>query len=157
MPVAGILFWSAALAASFLLKPQPLAYFVGFGSGAVFPLGMLIDKLRGRKPVAQSDNPVLQLFLQCLAAVAMLWPLVILAGSVSPGLVVLGGAILMGIVWIPYGWAADDRAGLRHAVARCILCYVAYLFVPIDYRLSAVCAVPLLCYGYSLVAMKKPE
>ena len=157
MPIAGILFWLAALVASRFLPAQPLAFFVGFGSGAVFPLGMIIDRMRGHKPVAASDNPVTHMFLQCLAAVAMLWPLVILAGIVAPGLVVLGGAILMGIVWIPYGWAAADPAGLRHAIARTILCYGAYLFVPIEWKLSAVCMVPLLCYGYSLVAMKKPQ
>lgn len=157
MPIAGVIFWIAALVASRILAPQPLAYFVGFGSGAVFPLGMIIDRIRGRKPVGASENPVTQLFLQCLAAVALLWPLVIMAGSVSPGLVVLGGAILMGIVWIPYGWCADDPAGFRHAVARSILCYLAYIFVPIEWRLSAVCTIPLFCYGYSLVAMKKPQ
>ena len=29
----------------------------------------------------------------------------------------------MGIIWIPYGWAADDRIGMEHAIGRGILCY----------------------------------
>ena len=49
------------------------------------------------------DNPLLGMFLQNLVMVALLWPFVILAAVVghSPNLVVLGGAILMAIVWIP--------------------------------------------------------
>ena len=48
MPIAGMLFWAVAAAASRVLTPEQLAYFVGFGSGTVFPLGLLIDRLRGR-------------------------------------------------------------------------------------------------------------
>jgi hypothetical protein len=156
MPIAGILFWVAALIASRLLAPQQLAYFVGFGSGTVFPLGLLIDRLRGRKSVADPKSPITTMFLQSLATILMLWPLVIFTGSVSPSLVVLGGAILMGLVWIPYGWAADDPVGLRHAVARTVGCYAAFLVVPAPWRLTAICGIVLVCYGYSLVFMRRP-
>jgi hypothetical protein len=156
MPVAGILFWTAAAIASRILTPVHLAYFVGFGSGTVFPLGLLIDRLRGRPALqGKSSNPVMTMFLQCLVIVAMLWPLVIIAGTRDPGLVVLGGAILMGLVWVPYGWAADDPVGMRHAVARTILCYAAFLFLPPAWRPTAICVVVLLCYTYSLVTMRK--
>jgi len=156
MPIAGILFWVAALVASRFLIPSQLALFVGFGSGTVFPLGLAIDQLRGRKTVADPKSPITIMFLQSLALVLMMWPLVILSGSVAPGLVVLGGAILMGLVWIPYGWAADDPVGMRHAVARTIGCYGAYVLVPMPWKLTAVCAVPLVCYGFSLVLLKQP-
>jgi hypothetical protein len=156
MPIAGILFWIAALVASRFLTDQQLAYFVGFGSGTLFPLGLLIDRLRGRKKMADPESPITIMFLQSLGGIVLLWPLVILAGTAAPGLVVLGGAILMGLVWIPYGWAADDPAGLRHAVARSIGCYAAYIFFPLQWRLTAVCVVPLICYGYSLITLKRP-
>ena len=156
MPIAGILFWAAAAGASRVLAPQQLAYFVGFGSGAVFPLGLVIDRLRGR-PMLQgkSTNPVVKMFLQCLTIVALLWPLVIIAGADRPGLIVLGGAILMGLVWVPYGWAADDPVGMRHAIARTILCYAAYLFVPVSFRSTVICGIVLLCYAYSFVTMRR--
>jgi hypothetical protein len=156
MPIAGMLFWTAAAIASRVLSPEQLAYFVGFGSGTVFPLGLLVDRLRGR-PMLQgkSSNPVVKMFLQCLAIVAMLWPLVILGGIGQPSLIVLGGAILMGLVWVPYGWAADDPVGMRHAVARTILCYAAFIFLPPAYRTTAICIVVLLCYAYSFAAMRK--
>jgi hypothetical protein len=156
MPIAGMLFWTAAAIASRLLTPIQLAYFVGFGSGCLFPLGLLIDRLRGRPmPPGKSSNPVLGMFLQCLAIVVMLWPLVIIAGTGRPGLIVLGGAILMGLVWVPYGWAADDPVGMRHAVARTSLCYVAYLFAPPAWRSTAICILVLACYSYSFATMRK--
>src|SRR3954447_2751910 len=157
MPIAGMLFWTAAAIASRILTPEQLAYFVGFGSGTVFPLGLLIDRLRRRPPLqGKSSNPVVAMFLQCLAIVAMLWPLVIIAGIGHPDLIVLGGAVLMGLVWVPYGWAADDPVGMRHAVARVVLCYAAYLFLPPGLRTTAICVVVLLCYAFSFVTMRKP-
>ena len=63
---------------------QQVAYLVGFGSGAIFPLALLIDRLRGRKPVATTnENPLLGMFLQSLVVVALLWPFVIIAAVVS--------------------------------------------------------------------------
>ena len=85
----------------------------------------------------------------------MLWPLVIIAAVGHPGLVVLGGAILMGIVWVPYGWAADDPVGMRHAVARTLLCYAAYIFLPPSIRSTGICLIVLACYAYSFVTMRK--
>lgn len=156
MPIAGILFWACALVASRFLAPSQLAMFVGFGSGTLFPLGLLIDRLRGRTKLADPKSPMTIMFFQSLGAILLMWPLVILAGSVAPGLVVLGGVILMGLVWIPYGWAADDPVGLRHAVARSVGCYIAYIASPLPWKLTIVCVVPLLCYVYSFAFMKKP-
>jgi hypothetical protein len=158
MPLAGILFWMVVAVAGRLLPSQQVAYLVGFGSGAIFPLALLIDKLRGRPPVtAAGDNPLVRMFMQNLVVVALLWPFVILAAVVAknPQLIVLGGAILMGIVWIPYGWAADDPVGMQHAVARCLLSYAAFIFTPPEYRTTTIAVAVLLCYGYSLLRMRR--
>jgi hypothetical protein len=69
---------------------------------------------------------------------------------------VLGGAILMGIIWIPYGWAADDPVGLQHAIGRCLLSYVAFVYVPSPYKATGISCVVLLAYLYSLLRMKRP-
>ena len=160
MPIAGILFWSVVAVAAQYLSPQQLAYLVGFGSGTIFPLGMLIDALRGRKMKrASSENPVTQMFLGSLGLVVMVWPLVLIAAYLShdANLVVLGGAILMGIIWIPYGWAADDPVGLRHAIARSVLSYACFLFAPAHLKASAISVAVLSCYAYSLLRMRRPE
>ena len=159
MPIAGMIFWAVVAAAGVLLPSRTVAFVVGFGSGAIFPLAILIDKLRGRTLIrSDRSNPITGMFLRSLATVGLLWPFVIVAAVVArdPRLIVLGGAILMGIVWIPYGWAADDPAGLRHAIARCVLSYAAFLFVPGRYTSSAIACVVLLCYAYSLLRMRRP-
>ena len=101
MPLAGIVFWTVVAIAGRMLPSAQVAYGVGFGSGAIFPLAVLIDKVSGRQTVqAGNDNPLLGMFIQNLALVALLWPFVIIAAVVAgnPLLVVLGGAILMGII-----------------------------------------------------------
>jgi Family of unknown function (DUF7010) len=157
MPLAGILFWTLIAISGRVLPDAQVAYVVGFGSGAIFPLALLIDRVRGRQTaMSGSDNPLLGMFLRNLAVVVLLWPFVIIAASVaaSPQLVVLGGAILMGIVWIPYGWADDDPVGLQHAVARCLLSYAAFLFAPPAYRTTAIAIGVVVCYLYSLLRMR---
>jgi hypothetical protein len=160
MPIAGILFWAVVAVAALYLTPQHLAYMVGFGSGMIFPLGILIDLLRGRKMKrASSDNPVTQLFLQSLGLAVLVWPLVIIAANLAhdANLIVLGAAILMGIIWIPYGWAAGDPVGLEHAIGRSILSYACFLFAPAPYKASAISVAVLLSYFYSLIRMQAPR
>jgi len=65
-------------------------------------------------------------------------------------------AILAGVIWIPYGWAAGDPVGLRHAIVRAIGCYVAFALAPPELRAAAICAVVVAAYGYSLACMRRP-
>lgn len=158
MPIAGMIFWTVIAAASLTVTPLQLGYMVGFGSGMIFPLGVLIDRISGRKVTrANNTNPVTQLFLQSLGLVALVWPLVILGASMAhdANLIVLGGAILMGIIWIPYGWAADDPVGLQHAVGRSIFSYAAYLLTPNPYKATAISIAVLLSYFYAFIRMRK--
>ncbi len=158
MPIAGIIFWAIVGVAALLLRPVQIGYLVGFGSGTIFPLAILIDRLTGRKVhLASTGNPVTQMFVQSLALVALMWPMVIIAAVLAhdPILIVLGGAILMAIIWIPYGWAADDPVGMQHALGRCILVYAAFLFVPAPYKATAISLAVLLSYAYTLLRMQK--
>jgi hypothetical protein len=158
MPIAGMIFWAATGMAGMLLPPQTVAFGVAFGSGLIFPLALLIDRLRGRKPLYTNEkNPLSTMFMQSIVMVALLWPLVIVGGAGKPVFVVLGAAILTGIVWIPYGWAAADPVGMRHAVARAVLCYAAYLFAPSANAITIISAAVLACYGYSLLQMRRPR
>jgi len=155
MPIAGIIYWFIVAVATLYVTPNQLGYIVGFGSGLIFPFGVLIDLLRGRKMKKVSPgNPVVQLFFQSLGLVALLWPLVIIAAILAhnANLIVLGGAILMGLIWIPYGWAADDP---EHAIARSILSYACFLFAPEPYKATAISVAVLLCYTYSLIRMRR--
>ncbi len=95
--------------------------------------------------------------MQSLGLVVLVWPLVIIGANAAqnPDLIVLGGAILMGIIWIPYGWASDDPVGLEHAIGRAFASYAAYLLAPEPYRAAAISAAVLLSYAYALVRMRR--
>ena len=159
MPIAGMIYWAIVAVAALYATPAELGCIVGFGSGMIFPLGMLIDFLRGRRTQrTNNQNPVTRMFLQSLVLVALVWPLVLIGAyqAHSADLIVLGGAILMGIIWIPYGWAANDPVGLQHAIGRAVLSYACFLFVPTHYKASAIAVAVLLSYTYSLIRMRKP-
>lgn len=159
MPIAGIVYWGIVAVAALCVTPVQLGYIVGFGSGMIFPLGILIDMMRGIKSLrANNKNPVTQMFLQSLVLVVLVWPVVIIGAFLAHNatVIVLGVAILMGIIWIPYGWAANDPVGLQHAIGRSVLSYACFLFVPAPYKATAIAAAVLLCYTYSLIRMRKP-
>jgi hypothetical protein len=158
MPLAGLLVWAAIGVAGLLLPPSRVGWLAVYAMAAILPLAFAIEKLRGRDPFVRDENPITTLFFQSIVGIGLLFPLVIGAARTAgdPALLVLGVAILAGVIWIAYGWGADDPVGLRHAVLRALGSYLAYWLAPPALRPSAICAVVVLAYGYSLVAMRKP-
>ncbi len=159
MPIAGTLYWAIVAAVSLFWHPENVALLVLIGSGMILPAGMLIDKLRGQNKMrpANNANPLHMMFLKGTAVVVLLWPLVIIAwkAAADPNLVVLGGAVLMGLVWIPYGAAADDPVGLQHAVGRAVVSYAAYLLAPDPFKATAISVVVIACYLFTIFRMKR--
>lgn len=157
MPLAGLIAWSLLGVAAFWLPPATIGTAALYIMMLILPLAFLLDRLRGRNLFAGgAKDPLTRLFLSSIGGVAVTIPLVVIGAdrASDPTLIVLGMAILAGVVWIPYGWAADDPVGLRHAIARALGCYAAYAFASAEYRASAVCAVVAVAYLYSLACMK---
>lgn len=156
MPLAGMILWSVAAVGSILLPARTFGFAVACGSGLIFPLALLIDRVRGRHLMQRGrGNPVLANFMGGVVTIGLLWPLVIIAGLSNPGIIVLGAAILLALVWIPFGWSADDPVGMRHAIGRTLGAYSAYLFVPRPLRLTAICLVVVVAYIYSFANMRR--
>jgi hypothetical protein len=161
MPIAGFLAWAALAIAAYALGGR-LSYFAPFVAAAIpFPLALIIDRVRG-EPGIQAEsrhNPVTQLFMRFITVVALLIPFVIIASRAADDLdlLILGLAILAGMVWVPHGWGADDPAGFIHFVLRAVLCYAAYLLAPEPLRGAAIAGMAALTYVYAIIAMKKPS
>jgi hypothetical protein len=155
MPLSGLTLWSAGAVAGLFLSPRAFAYAVLWGTGLIVPLAILIARFRGQHFFAGRDNPLTQLFLQSILFVAALYPIALAAGATRPTLLVLYPAIAAGLVWIPWGWTADDPAGMRHAIGRTIACYAAYALVPQPWTGSAICVAVVAAYLYSLAAMRR--
>lgn len=158
MPLAGMIVWAALGIAGFFVTRSVLGWMAIYVMGAILPLAFAIEKLRGRDPFIKDVNPVTPVFFQSIAGIGLMFPLVIGAAqaAANPDLMVLGVAILAGVIWIQYGWAANDPVGLRHAIARGVGCYLAYWLAPEAVRASAICGVVVLSYIYSLAAMRRP-
>lgn len=159
MPLAGLIVWSAIGVAALFVSQALVGWMAVYAMAVILPLAFAIEKMRGRDPFAKDDNPVSTLFFQSIAGIGLMFPLVISASLAAnnPTIMVLGVAILAGVIWIQYGWGADDGAGIRHAVVRAIGCYAAFWIVPKPYTASAICAVVGLCYLYSLATMRRPR
>lgn len=159
VPLAGLICWAALGIAALILPSRTIGTLGLYIMGAILPLSFLIERLEGRNPFSGgTDNPLWKLFFVSIVGIALTVPLVIAAAASSgdPTILVLGMAVLAGVIWIPYGWAAGDPVGVRHAVARGVGCYLIFNLSHEQYRATAVCAVVALAYVYSLVRMKKP-
>lgn len=160
MPIGGLLSWGA-LAIGLLMLGDRLPAFAPFiAAAAPVPIALLIDKARGELHYWNQgrDNPVGQLFMRFITVVALIIPFAIIATQEARNLdlLILGLAILAGMIWVPHGWGADDPAGFIHFVLRAVLCYAAYLFAPEAIRGAAVAGAAALTYVYAIIAMKKP-
>lgn len=160
MPIGGLLAW-AGLAVAALMLGDHLPSFAPFmAAAAPVPIALLIDKARGELHFWADgrDNPVGQLFMRFITVIALVIPFAIIATQEARNLdlLILGLAILAGMIWVPHGWGADDPAGFIHFVLRAVLCYAAYLLAPEAVRGAAVAGAAALTYIYAIVAMKKP-
>jgi hypothetical protein len=155
MPIAGMITWAALGVAAPFLPELTVANLSLYIMVVILPLAFVIERLRGRNLFTGSDQPLTKLFMLGIVMVGLTIPLAVIgAKGGQPLLVLLGMAILAGVVWIPYGWAADDPSGTVHAVARGIGCYLAYGFCPAPWTASAICAVVVVAYLYSLSVMR---
>lgn len=161
MPMGGFIAWGALAIISWQMGNAMPTWVAFIAAAAPFPLSIVIDKLRGAPGLTtqSNKNPLTRLFMRFIFVIALIIPLVIFSAiaAKSIALLVLGLAILAGMIWVPHGWAANDKAGMIHFVIRCALCYGAYLFVAEPNKAAAIAGAAALTYVYAICAMKKPQ
>lgn len=157
MPIAGMICWAGLGFAALFLPEATIGQGALYIMMAVLPLAWLIERTRGRNLFAGGDDPMTRLFLTSVLGIAIVVPIAVIAANAAgePLLVVLAMAVLVGAIWIPYGWAANDPVGLRRAVGQAIGCYAAYALVPAPFTASAICGVVVIGYVYVLLAAKR--
>lgn len=160
MPIAGFIAWGALALISWQMGDTMPAWVAFTAAAAPAPLSILIDKLRGAPGLTtqSNKNPLTQLFMRFIFVIALIIPFVIFAAQAAQSLdlLILGLAILAGMIWVPHGWSAQDPAGMIHFIIRAALCYAAYLFAPEAFKSAAIAGAAALTYVYAIWAMKKP-
>ena len=161
MPIGGFIAWAALAIAAYALGDRLPSFAPYVAAAAPVPIAVIIDMARGELGYWKKgrENPVGQLFMRFITVVALIIPFAIIAAQAANNLdlLILGLAILAGMMWVPHGWGADDPAGFIHFVLRAVLCYIAYLFMPEELRGAAVAGAAALTYVYAIIAMKKPS
>jgi hypothetical protein len=161
MPIGGLIAWASLAIAAYLLGTHLPSHLPFVLAAAPVPIALAIDMARGELGYWKlgQKSPVKQLFLRFITVVALIIHFAVLAAQEAKNLdlLILGLAILAGMIWVPHGWCADDPAGFVHFVVRAILCYAAYLFAPEMIRGAAVASAAALTYVYAIFAMKKPS
>jgi hypothetical protein len=161
MPIGGVIAWASLAIAAYFSGTQLPSFVPLVAAAAPVPIALAIDLARGELGYWKlgQKNPVKQLFLRFITVVGLIIPFVILAAqeAKSLDLLILGLAILAGMIWVPHGWGADDPAGFIHFAARAVVCYIAYIFSPEAIRGVAVAGAAALTYVYAILAMRKPS
>lgn len=102
LPAAGMIYWGALAAAGTLLEPAQWCMAAFVFSGAIYPLGLLLNRLTGSDVNARS--PFSGLTFAGLLAMMLVWPITIAAFSIDPALVPLSLAVGMTLHWPIVGW-----------------------------------------------------
>ena len=143
-PIAGTIVWLVVGLASLFLNSQVEIYTVLFGTGAIFPLALLIAKFTGQD-VFMKGNTFGALMGSSVLMVNLLWALHLIVVSRVPELAVLSIAIGLGIHWIVFGWIIQAPLGNTHAILRTFLTAAAFLLVP-GFRVLAISLAVVICY-----------
>lgn len=133
MPLAGILVWSALIVTGALLSPKAQVLAVFIGTGSIVYLAMLLAKLTGEQLTFKSNkqrNFFDTLFLSAVAMCFLCYALAIPFFLENYRSLPFAVAILTGLMLLPIGILIQHWVGIFHAVARTILCTLAWVLYP---------------------------
>jgi hypothetical protein len=122
-----------------------------FGTGAIFPLAMLIATIRGEQ-LLSNKNPLAQLLGACVFMVNLLWALHIPLVLRAPVFVPLSVGIGLGLHWVVYSWIVRHPVGYVHAAGRTVLLLVAWWMFQ-GYVVTACALAVVLAYVYAIYTM----
>lgn len=151
MPLAGAVVWSGVAVLGALLPARLGTFALVALTGAIFPLALLIAKVRG-EALLSNDNPLARLMGACVLMVNLLWVVHITLLLRAPQFVPLSVGVGLGIHWVVYSWIIRHPLGYVHAIARAILVVGAWWTFPANPRTSCALAV-VACYGLSIYQM----
>jgi hypothetical protein len=151
MPIAGALVWTVVGCLGLVLPSRTALLVLIFASGAIFPLALVIAKLR-REQLLENQNPLAKLMAACVLMVNLLWPLHIMLLIEAPAFVPLSLGIGLGLHWVVYSWIIGHPLGYVHAIVRSLGLAVAWWLFP-SYSVAACAAVVVAAYGVTLCQM----
>jgi len=147
LPVAGAIYWAGLAVAGAMLDPTDWAYSAAAFSGAIFPLGILLQGIF-KSPFMKAKSPLSGVTTAAVVAINLLWPIHLIVIWTAPQAAPLTLAIGMALHWPIIGWAYASKVCMIHAIARVIAVTAIFFALP---EISFV-AIPLVVSGLYLLA-----
>jgi hypothetical protein len=129
LPVAGAIYWLALAICGYLLPQRTWVLVACFGSGAIFPLGLLLSRPL-RSPLLESTSPLASIAGLAVLSINLLWPLHLVIAFYDQSLLPLALGIGMALHWPIIGWMYRSRTCLFHALSRTALVTVIWFLLP---------------------------
>ena len=140
MPIAGTIIWSVMALLSTQIDQAIAVYVLLFATGGIFPLALMISKLRKERLVA-STNPLAKLKGLGVLMVNLLWAVHIPLLLNAPEFVPMTLGIGLGLHWVVYSWIVQHPVGVIHAVLRTLMIVAVWYIFPNHGLLAISCAV----------------
>jgi hypothetical protein len=153
MPLAGACIWLVIAACGYALPENQATVVMLFGTGLIFPVALLIGKLR-HENLTDRLNPLSRLMGLSVLMVNLLWALHLPLLFGAPRFFPLSLGIALGIHWIVYSWIIQHPVGIIHALLRTCLVVTAWSVFP-THRMIAVPLVIVIVYLFSLIVMAR--
>lgn len=131
LPVAGGVYWLVLAVLGLFLSEQVWIFCAAFGSGLIFPLGLLLARPLNAK-LFLNDEPLAEVAGFAVLAINLLWPLYFAIIYIAPELLPLALGIGMGLHWPVIGWLYGSRACLAHGPLRVALVTALWVWLPAE-------------------------
>lgn len=151
MPIAGAIVWFAVALLSTQVDERTGSIILLFGSGAIFPIAMLVARLRG-EALLTAVNPLSKLMGLSILMVNLLWAVHIPLFLADPAWLPLSLGIGLGLHWVVYSWIVQHPIGTIHATGRTALVLISWFFFP-EQRLLVVGLAITVVYAISIWVM----
>lgn len=155
MPLAGAIVWLCVGLVSLGFDFHISIYILLFSTGTIFPLALVIARLR-KEVLISSPNPFAKLMGLSVLMVNLLWGIHFPLAISAPEFVPLSLGVGLGLHWVVYSWIINHPLGIVHAVLRTFLVLGAWYLFP-EVRIFAVSVAIVLVYLLSLWQMLTRE
>jgi hypothetical protein len=150
LPAAGALYWLALGLAGFYVDQSHWTYAALFGSGLIFPLGLLLSK--PLKANLMVPSPLGSLFFPAFMSMFLSYPVSMTAAYYNVSIAPLAFSIGMSLHWPVIGWMYGSRICYVHALARVILVTACWFVFP-DHRFTLIPFVVAVIYLITVVGL----
>ena len=161
LPLAGAVYWLALGIAGYYLPLAPWFQLALFGSGAIFPIGLLFAKIF-KNNFMKDKQAAGDVILPALIGMLLFWPMLVAAMKTEPQLAIIILAIGMSIHWPVIGWSYGRTALYSaHSIVRALVVLWIWMTMPearltiLPFAVAAIYLVTVLAILWDTAKLRK--